>query len=118
MLGGNEFRLRQGFAAQNAWDAGLPAVRIPKEQWGRLTNTVVSGTMSARNGGFAVAPYLCRDYYNTSSLAPAMKNFVAPYLYRDYCFGILISTVSPEKGLHLTYAGIKYGPKRQKAKLS
>ena len=25
MLGGSKFRLRQGFAAQNAWDAGLPA---------------------------------------------------------------------------------------------
>jgi len=25
LLGENEFRLRQGFAPQNAWDAGLPA---------------------------------------------------------------------------------------------
>ena len=78
MLGGNKFRLRQGFAGQNDWDAGLPAALtsgvwcepptpvfslFPKEPWGRLTNALVSGTMSTRNGGFAVAPYLCRDYY-------------------------------------------------------
>ena len=64
MLGGSKFRLRRDFAAQNARDAGLPAVRIPKELWGRLTNALVSGTMSARNGGFAVVPYLYRDYCN------------------------------------------------------
>ena len=95
MLGGNKFRLRQGFAAQNAWDAGLPAVRTPKEPWDRLTNTVVSGTMSTRNGGFAIAPYLYRDYITSSTL-----------------FAVLTM-----KKLHLTYAGIKHNPKRQKAKL-
>ena len=54
-----------------------------KELWMRLTNTLVSGTISARNGGFAVAPYLCRDYYAKT------------FLFRD-CIVLL----------HLTYAGI------------
>ena len=54
-----------------------------KEPWGRLTNTVVSGTMSTRNGGFAIAPYLSRDY----------------------CFGY-DGLESSRPKLHLTYPGI------------
>ena len=34
----------------------------------RLTNVLVSGMMGARNGGIAVAPYLCRYYYSSGSV--------------------------------------------------
>ena len=56
---------------------------FPKELWGRLTNALVSGTMSARNGRFAVAPYLCRYYYS-----------------------VVITIMRSSNLLHLTYAGI------------
>ena len=48
----------------------------------RLTNVLVSGTMGARNGGFAVAPYLCR-YYSTIVFSQCSSNvLVTPYLLR------------------------------------
>ena len=72
----------------------------------RLTNALVSGIMNARNGGFAVAHYLCRDYYTVLCVvlfyslycctlpmqgllhcclvAFEFKSLVAPYLCRDY----------------------------------
>ena len=49
-----------------------------------MTNALVSGTISTRNGGFAVAPYLYRDYYSISFLRVSTSTPVAPYLYRDY----------------------------------
>ncbi len=99
---------------------------FPKELWGRLTNALVSGTMSARNGGFAVAPYLCRYYYHSAHIQASIKpcctlpmqvllllkkglcidrKGVAPYLYRYYyCVHDGIDGVAVL--LHLTYTGI------------
>ena len=133
MLGGNKFRLRQGFALQNAWDAGLPAglglrcavrtshVRFslfPKELWMRLTNALVSGTIGARKGGFAVAPYLCRDYYIIMEKIPRIT-----LLHLTYA-GIITCRLGCHffcRTLHLTYPGITHlpsggQPKRQKEK--
>ena len=103
---------------------------FPKELWGRLTNALVSGTMSARNGRFAVAPYLCRYYYFIGVCLFDSGLHVAPYLCRYYYFPglhiraycqarctlpmqvlLLVESINcarPRK-LHLTYPGI---PKR------
>ena len=71
----------------------------------RLTNTLVSGTISARNGGFAVAPYLCRDYYSGDERTDLQKAKVTPYLCRDY-YSDDHGDAQLSQLLHLTYAGI------------
>ena len=62
-----------------------------KELRDRLTNVLVSGTMGMKNGGFAVAPYLCRYYCFKPPREVDGLLGVAPYLCRYYCFSIFNS---------------------------
>ena len=71
----------------------------------RLTNALVSGTISARNGGFAVALYLCRYYYMLFKKEISFLPKVALYLCRYY-YRLSLRYNKFVKTLHLTYAGI------------
>lgn len=53
-----------------------------KELRDRLTNVLVSGTIGMRNGGFAIAPYLCRYYFTIACSQSSLNVPVTPYLPR------------------------------------